>query len=411
MSSSSAKYSAPQTPNVCLSQNPLILVLQANQVKVYPTAQPNTGQICTTEWTQHQTCCDSVSLIEYAEKDIKQLEDSVSKVKKDVVKLNKALEENKVEIQTALNTYQSNMLKIDAKTIQGDLDSLARIVKENIKHKQFSEGQRDECFDRIKAIRTSSLCSTCSGRSAQFFLKGRALISMRDCKLTLKQCGKVWSSSVELIDAMILAQKITKDLKSALPKRNFKTLSESGIKMMQDWMGHSRIRQHIELCKDNPGACNEESSKYLCEAFISLKKNDFMEKAATAFSKSLSSLEENGSPATSTPQTVIQAIPELEHSKKQHGSTNHESKSNSHGKEHHGASHSSHHTHHHKHHSEAAHGTAKTDKWTKQTGGWKVGRRLCQLMTKPPGDSDTTSIMVAQDSIPGHLTMLIETQP
>src|SRR3990167_9694193 len=95
MSSSSAKYSAPQTPNVCLSQNPLILVLQANQVKVYPTAQPNTGQICTTEWTQHQTCCDSVSLIEYAEKDIKQLEDSVSKVKKDVVKLNKALEENK----------------------------------------------------------------------------------------------------------------------------------------------------------------------------------------------------------------------------------------------------------------------------------------------------------------------------
>ena len=293
----------------CLTKNPLIGTLKNNGVKVFTSPQASDASMCAAEWKTHNTCCDSASLVKYAERDIRQLENSISEVRRDVIKLNRALIREDDDIRKAVRGSKSGLRPSVLKELQADLDKLAKIVQNKVRDKHLSHDYREECFDRIKAIRTSSLCTTCSGRSPNFFLQGRALISMKDCRITLEKCGQVWSKSVDLIDSMTLAQKITKVLKSAMPKQKFRKFSSEEAQTMQDWLGHSEIRTHIEACRTGIHSCSDEAAKYLCETFISLKKNDFIEKAANMFSRNAQSLGEELVGAEGTKQSISNQNP------------------------------------------------------------------------------------------------------
>ena len=179
------------------------------------------------------------------------------------------------------------------RTMERDLNELAKIIKGRLDEQQFSSNTQSICFERMKAIKTSSFCSICSGRSAEFFLKGRALISMQDCKITIDKCGDVWARSVELIDAVAIAERILKGFhQSVMPQKKFRQRPNPDFDRMASWIGRNDMRQHIRNCRKSGKVCTNTSAKFLCEAFISMKTNQgFLEKAGKSVKSAAQALK------------------------------------------------------------------------------------------------------------------------
>ena len=183
-------------------------MLKRNGVTVHDQPQQSSGLTCTAEWSPHLTCCDAPSLVEYAEKDIKRVNKAIKNVKEDVVSLMKFMRKFEEQIEEAIK--KSNMKKDEKKSyvdeLNKDLKSFKNELDSLLDDEKDTNEDKDNCFDRIKEIRTNSLCYTCSGRSSNFFLQGLALMRLGECKSTVKKCGKTWKKSIDLLDAIVLAK-------------------------------------------------------------------------------------------------------------------------------------------------------------------------------------------------------------
>lgn len=259
----------------CLAQNPLIRMLKRNDVKVFDQPQAPTSSTCKHEWKTHLTCCDNDSLVDYAEKDIKKLESSIKNVQKDVKALMKFLKKNEEDIEKAIAKKDLQNKKEFKQVLETDLKAFKTLLQSMLENENKEDDRRENCFDRIKEIRTSSLCYTCSGRSGYFFLQGRALISMADCRKTIKRCDNTWAKSVELIDTIAVAKKIRKHLKAVVDKDDLIDFGDKHIDRLEEWIGTQQVRGSVQLCQKD-ATCTDASAKLLCETFISLGKEDFL---------------------------------------------------------------------------------------------------------------------------------------
>lgn len=270
----SMQVQAQKAP-ACLAQNPLIRMLKRNDVKVFDQPQPSSSNTCKHEWKPHLTCCDNDSLVDYAEKDIKKLESSIKNVQKDVKALMTFLKKNEDDIQKAIAKKDLQNKKEFKQVLETDLKAFKTLLESMLENENKEDDRRENCFDRIKEIRTSSLCYTCSGRSGYFFLQGRALISMADCRRTIKRCDNTWAKSVELIDTIAVAKKIRKHLKEVVAKDELIDFGDKHIDRLEEWIGTQQVRGSVKLCQKD-ATCSDASAKLLCETFISLGKEDFL---------------------------------------------------------------------------------------------------------------------------------------
>lgn len=257
----------------CLAQNPLIRMLSRYNVQVFEVPKSSNSKICSSEWKQHLTCCDSQSLSDYAEEDIKQLNKAMKNVKRDVVKMRNYINKYEEEIEKAIKKSNMKEKREFIEQLNKDLKSFKRELKSVLDKEKKSEDEKDECFERIKEIRTNSLCYTCSGRSEQYFLKGLAKISSNDCRKTIDKCGDTWRKSIDLVDAIVLAKRIRKQLKEVIPDDDLMDFDDGDIKKFRTWIGSEEIRKPIRECDGKPNDCSEPSAILLCETFISLRKH------------------------------------------------------------------------------------------------------------------------------------------
>ena len=311
----------------CLAKNPIIRMLHDKKVKIFnsPKKTTATARTCSWEWDKHQTCCNATSLRAYAVRDIKKLETAVNRVSTNMQKLFKGLHTRSKRIQTSFQRarlQESKLLDRIQKDADGklaksltkalersrkfkeaevDLATFQKVVDQKFSEHKFSASSRNDCFERSKAIRTSSLCASCSGDSARFFLQGRALISMDDCKTTITKCGDVWTKSVEMIDTVAVAQRIIRYLKSIYPDDVLPAFPKGDIDTMTKWMGGTQIKEHLAVCSKDVASCPALSAKVLCEAFISVEDREFFKSAGKTLSKTADSLEEPAEAAKPQP--------------------------------------------------------------------------------------------------------------
>ena len=293
--------------SVCLSQNPVIQMLSESGVEMYDKPQDSHSRdTCKWEWQTHKTCCDADSLQKYAVQDIEKLQKAISKVGENMLKLLIGLKKNNQRISVAYKNagakkgkQQSSVqtsvpLSAEELSIQKDMATLSEMITRNLGDKKLDTAVRDVCFNRIKDIRTSSFCASCSGQSARLFLQGRALISMQDCRITLQKCGEVWARSIEIMDAVVMAERVVNYLKVVIPDEKLPKFSEKDSQTLQKFMGEDKILAHLKSCKSNSLGCQEDSAVYLCETFISLEEKEYIEKADAALSKTADSWQQAG---------------------------------------------------------------------------------------------------------------------
>ena len=263
-------------PGFCTAQNPLIRMLKRHEVEIFDTPIAANSQTCVSEWGTHQTCCDAKSLVKYAEADIRKLNKDMKDVKNDVIKMSKWVKKNEEKIEKAIKKADMKDKKEFIEQLNKDWKSFKRELDSVLDNEKKAEDEKDDCFERIKDIRTSSLCFTCSGRSSQFFLKGLAKISMSDCRRTIDKCGDTWRKSIDLVDAIVLAKKIRKQLKEVIPKNELMDFEDNEIERFRNWIGSNHLRGPIKECDGKAKDCSNASAVLLCENFISLRKHGFM---------------------------------------------------------------------------------------------------------------------------------------
>ena len=301
----------------CLTKNPIIRMLHEKKVTVFsnPKQSGAASNTCSWEWDEHRTCCGAASLRAYAINDVHKLQKAVDRVSSKMQKLFRGLKNKSKRIQTSFERARRKESSIRARiekqaagtdsialakaverirkfeAASQDMETFSKLVDHKFSEHKFSSFSRQECFERIKQIRTSSLCASCSGDSARFFLQGRALISLEDCKITIGKCGLIWAKSIEMIDAIVMAQKITKYLKSLYPEEELPIFFKRDTNMVKKWMGSTHLKQHLTECGPNVTECPQTSAKFLCEAFISVEEREFFEDTEQVFSKTYESLD------------------------------------------------------------------------------------------------------------------------
>ena len=257
----------------CQGSNPLIDILSTKGVKVFKTAQPSTSPVCKSEWQAFKTCCDSTSLLQYVKADSERLRNSMAEVRKELAQSTQML---KLPIQTIITMFKFPFLKT---TVLQEIDLNA--IKNMLNHLNLAPVQYAEqaaCFQRMTAIRTSSLCYTCSGRSATFFNQGRALMSMQDCQKTISVCGTTWKAMVDLVDGITRVNEIYKLIKKYLPKSKRKAPDMDSAVTLENWLQTTDIRSFLKECTAPGSKCPPKSASNICEDLISLERSTFEEK-------------------------------------------------------------------------------------------------------------------------------------
>ena len=293
-------------PSYCLAQNPLIGMLKQNKVTVFDNPVQSMSPVCASEWKQHKTCCHPTSLISYAKKEAKVLRMALKSVRFNAVMLKDSFKKNKKLILKALEEKSVGDKRKVIQEIIDQLNVFQTSIEEVFEDNRASKVSLNACFQRIEEIKTNSLCYTCSGRSAHFFLKGLALMGEADCRQTVSKCVSTWHQSVRLVDAMELARKVLSKLAKIIPKRGFFPISVKSMQKLQEWIGTHKIRDAVKHCDESLESCSYSSQKLLCEAFISLRSKDFLSQVGSDIVHEVKKTAPSGTvPADQTSQTSL----------------------------------------------------------------------------------------------------------
>lgn len=136
---------------------------------------------CKTEWNEHGSCCDADSLVALFNKETAAINESVEQVDK------MAAEVMGIAIPL-LKNLESGATKLKCSSEErGDLiDAIKTVQNENMATTLSTESHR--CWDKMRRVRGSALCSVCSGRSNDFFKSDKAVVDYITCERVVWQC-------------------------------------------------------------------------------------------------------------------------------------------------------------------------------------------------------------------------------
>lgn len=187
----SASIKTETVSQQCESINPFIQSLAHDgSVSIFDTPQPSSSHICTSELEPYGTCCDTDSLYSYHLSDTKKL-----------ATVAKAFAHGYLRLRTLLRS-NGPIFESYSKRINQKLDPLivklttdVRDDKDRLAHDIY------KCwYFKLKETRSSSLCYTCSGRSSDFFIDDKAVITSSSCADVLSACAPSLEMILELVE-------------------------------------------------------------------------------------------------------------------------------------------------------------------------------------------------------------------
>ena len=265
----------------CPNNNPYII--QLTQTSLYNSPKFGVNK-CGDEWKTYGTCCNEYQLPSEAKNDQTRIETAVSVINDQIKQFNGALESLFTHIKryasfppTQWDTNVNNNI-IKVKQILDRPSTIAFFQEftsiDKIDAASFA-AENNKCWSLISRARSSSLCSTCSGRSEVYFLDNKALISEAFCHRLMGECKSSFENLVQFVKAISFMNSIYKELspvgiqinsdakvRMSLAQEYWRVISEDGIP---------------NLFKTYSPSSAPEVTVSLCNKFIQLRKQTFIE--------------------------------------------------------------------------------------------------------------------------------------
>jgi hypothetical protein len=273
-----ALVAASADRGVCRNKNVFLLGFEKDRVHIYKTPQFDSDS-CGTEWEQFGTCCEPRSLERYVQKDtgsikhfldqlvteINMKEDMVRQFVSRVNSLKETLEEtDSAKAGQALQNIDSWSSEMN------DFLDLIHTTRNDFRHVQ------TQCAKKMNELRTSSVCSTCSGRSEVFFMHNRAILTDQTCQLFIAECFEAWTMLTGIFRGIYKGQEIVEAIESA--GIQFESPYKGpAVKKMQEWLTQIKLETSLNECNGSASGCDEDSRKKICESVLNLEQATYLE--------------------------------------------------------------------------------------------------------------------------------------
>ena len=178
---------------VCDFRNPFFAKLVQNG-KVTMNLIAKRVDKCGKEWSTYGSCCTLESATSYAEKDNMLMRRATQVVSSSMVNqklmLDQMMPDLKLWIMSDKRLKKMHHFKSSSEGNSKFKIDLLTMLRNKMKDiGTIDESVHQKCWiEELGKMRSSSLCSTCSARSNQYFMENKALISFETCSKMLDTC-------------------------------------------------------------------------------------------------------------------------------------------------------------------------------------------------------------------------------
>ncbi len=275
------------TQTSCIDANPYIKVLQKERgLKVLPHPTGFTKSTCEGLWKAHGVCCEESSAITYAKSDAQAIRSSVDRFISSMKKLAPLYFEfmkKAPKIKKMVSPAYQAFIEVVEKNQAPNLTKILTEIQKSDKVKK----SLVQCWDKMIKVRSSSVCSTCSGKSSVYFKGDKGLVKDSDCVSILDHCTDSFQMTFDLfIDVKFLMTKLSAFAasigKGSLNSKHKKTVDKlnSFVKQVVESKILQSIDQYLKAAskKDSPQAGE------LCGRLVKLSEKTFIEELAAVAS-------------------------------------------------------------------------------------------------------------------------------
>lgn len=154
------------------------------------------------------------------------------------------------------------------------MDAIINWIKQN---KDFMVENQQKCLDRFKSIRSEAVCYTCSARADTFFDKDRLHVHEDTCRAIVTDCRLGWLYLIEFIDKVNSFYDLVRMVDFRYQLKLMDSVSGSPAKTVLDWAEKTGIKSQLKKCTE--GSCNFETTKNICDNFVSIDQPLYLQEA------------------------------------------------------------------------------------------------------------------------------------
>lgn len=130
------------------------------------------------------------------------------------------------------------------------------------------------CWNYMKVVRGSALCSICSGRSEVFFKENKALISLDTCLKAVGSCEGFFLTLVDLAKAL---EAYNQNKPSGITKEEKERMNQLQIDLKKFHPPQTLVKsfQHYNKIKEKPDQAKNEAIR-ICSMIMNIRKAPFI---------------------------------------------------------------------------------------------------------------------------------------
>ena len=269
--------------STCNQDNHLVSYIKGRGVKVLKSPK-KTGDYCGTEWATHGTCCDTDDLQELIllekqsmKKHLREFSHEIwtgkGMMRKFIFKYNSIWKK-------FLRSRRSGPSKEEEETHHKDvLSQLQEILSYWKDHALDMKNAQKRCLKRLLSLRSSAMCSICSGRFSQFTVQNRIVIPEQACTSVVNECVDAWQTLLKLIQQFRQYREIVNEAKrnSLLGNKKSKDYV-SNMKSMENFAKKNNLKMFLKNCRSRSD-CDFEAASTLCSTFVSIVQPLYIQKS------------------------------------------------------------------------------------------------------------------------------------
>ena len=242
--------------NNCIDKNPFLVAMRDAKplsVNIFSNVKTGSFQQCRNEWNTYGNCCDVSELNEFIKLENKLIDSNVETLRSTVFKLS-------VLVQKHINKL-------------GGKDMSEYSINHANAFTNF-DASSNRCWSYMKHIRGNSLCTTCSGRSEEFFKGDKILISSETCRKAVTSCDDFFTKlsqinkMIPLIKVSIIASNYSENTVTKLLKiaDEIKTYSPP-LELVHEFEAHEHMKSE--------DARNHVDTN-ICAMIVSVRKSPYI---------------------------------------------------------------------------------------------------------------------------------------
>lgn len=295
------------TKDACRSKNPFLKSLDSKGVTIFEKPQVATDDTCKDIWSKRNTCCDSKSLIAYANKEAAEQHKSLDSINQQFGIYHQMLSSLRSELKFIRNLDmekwdKDNQLLMDIKSKAGKEITHAQQVAHTLLLRQglknfpnkdsveaFQQANR-KCWNKMIKLRQLILCPTCAGNSENYFFEGKAFIMESTCSDIIDECSESLKGMILYLQGISEMNEIfnIEPWTNGLIKIRGEE-SEYKVETAQSYFT-SNFRQHVkeivisnELKKELSTHTSRLLSRTLCRLVVTVNRETLLQTLASLF--------------------------------------------------------------------------------------------------------------------------------